>query len=495
MGSNPGMGSNMGMGNNMGMGGNPGIGNNMGMGGNNMGMGGNPQAQPTALTPIEMEDMLVITGQKQPDYNNLPIEGLSDTKACSEALAVAIYAASRPNSGVSQGRYILGFDVGGSTTDMMALTQMNVNGGTAESIVKQNSIRIAAGTLADATKIIPGFKDFLKSFAQQNNLGEIHALKNIKDSTVPFAFNQIVDRLNTESELDAFYRGIGAHCKPLMWLNLYLTGMTMYYSGMIARKLRHISENSPNHFFIPLNSVSIEFYGKGARIFDWFKAIDSQNAYQYYLQCYMAGYGPEAEAHHNGGFAISNFIGNSNYSMGQVESDEVKVEVAKGLAFTQIDFNQFDPNNSSSLQYLGGNKKVYEVTSKFSEIIGEDGYMLKTPEMQSPIALSALQELSPALMQRLGSQLIPPPDRKYSRFENFMNVFFNYATQAFEFNMPGQEVLQGISNINVTSELKSDESFVAAQQSKDGFDYVTPLFIVQGQAFLKSVLLPKIQRG
>ena len=121
----------------------------------------------------------------------------------------------------------------------------------------------------------------------------MHALKNLKPSTIPFAFNQIVDRIDDPAKLDAFYRGIGTHCKPLMWLNLYLTGMTVYYSGMIARKLRFITENAPQYFNFPLQGVSIEFYGKGSRIFDWYKAIDEQNARQYLLQCYMAGYGPE----------------------------------------------------------------------------------------------------------------------------------------------------------------------------------------------------------
>ena len=175
-------------------------------------------------------------------------------------------------------------------------------------------------------------------------------------------------------------------------------------------------------------------------------------------------------------------------------ADNVKVEVAKGLAFTNIDFNQFDPN-SMNMQTVAGAKSVFEVNTKFGEILGEDGYLLKTPEMQQPIQLSALQDLSPALMQRVGSQLLTPQNRRYPRFESFMYVFNNYATQAFEFNMSEQELMQGISNINVMNELKNDESYVAAQQSKDGFDYVTPLFIVQGQSFLKSVLLPRIQRG
>jgi hypothetical protein len=496
MGANPGMGGGMGMGANSGMGGGMGMGANPGMGGG-MGMSGMgaPQgAQQSAMMPIDPVDLEIISGQRQPDYSNLIPEGISDTKACSEALSVAIYAANRQGAQVQQGQYILGFDVGGSTTDMMALTNVLYNGNASSAIVKQNSIRLAAGTLADATKIAPGFKDFLKSFAQQNNLGEIHALKNIKDSTVPFAFNQIVDRLNTEEELSNLYRGIGAHCKPLMWLNLYLTGMTMFYSGMIARKLRHVSENAPNSFVLPLNGVTIEFYGKGSRIFDWFKAVDPQNAYQYYLQCYMAGYGPEAEQHHMAGFSISNF--NNNYVMPNNgdSADNVKVEVAKGLAFTNIDFNQFDPN-SMNMQTVAGAKSVFEVNTKFGEILGEDGYLLKTPEMQQPIQLSALQDLSPALMQRVGSQLLTPQNRRYPRFESFMYVFNNYATQAFEFNMSEQELMQGISNINVMNELKNDESYVAAQQSKDGFDYVTPLFIVQGQSFLKSVLLPRIQRG
>jgi hypothetical protein len=76
----------------------------------------------------------------------------------------------------------------------------------------------------------------------------IHGIKNMNDNTVPFYYNQIVDRLNSQEELNLFYNKIAANCKPLMWLNLYLTGLSIFYGGMVARKLRKVTEENLNIF-------------------------------------------------------------------------------------------------------------------------------------------------------------------------------------------------------------------------------------------------------
>ena len=104
---------------------------------------------------------------------------------------------------------------------------------------------------------------------------------------------------------------------------------------------------------------------------------------------------------------------------------------------------------------------------------------------------------NPSLMQRIGAEFLPPMGGQviYPRFTSFIEIFYQYAVQCFEFNMSGQELLQGISAINIVSEVKNDEGYKQGMISKTGFDFVAPLFILQGQAFLKSTLIPKIQRG
>ena len=54
--------------------------------------------------------------------------------------------------------------------------------------------------------------------------------------TAPYFYEQIVDNLNSEQLID-FYKCISAICPDLFSVNLYVTGLIMYYAGQIANKL------------------------------------------------------------------------------------------------------------------------------------------------------------------------------------------------------------------------------------------------------------------
>ena len=458
--------------------------NPMGGGMNPMGGGMNPMGggmgnaggnSSIKILPLELPSELDPNASVNSGFQ---VKFSSDFKACTEAMAVSNYASA--SSGLMGGHFSLGFDVGGSTTDILAVTSVNVNGSATPSLIKQSSIKIAAGMIADATKTAPGFKDVLINFADQKGW-MIHGIKSMNNNTVPFYYNQIVDRLNSQQDLDLFYNKIASNCKPIMWLNLYLTGLSIFYGGMVARKLRTTTENNSDLFAVPLYDLTLNFYGKGSRIFDWFKALDSQNAWNYYITCFSAGYGPDANEHFNGGdtWRMGNFNPNP-LTTNNPKDDNVKTEVAKGLAIKSVD---------------GKQRGVAEANVKLSEIIGEDGYMLKIAG-QEPVALSALMDINPSLIQRLGSELLPPKagQDNYPRFRSFIEVFYTFANQNLDFDMDGEELVRGINSLNIVNELKSDEGYMQAQKGIE-FDFVAPLFILQGQAFLKNTLMPKIQKG
>ena len=389
------------------------------------------------------------------------------SRAMTESQAVACFAGTN-NPG--PGQFVLGFDVGGSTTDILAVT--NVGG--SSTLVKQNSVKLAAGMLADATKLIPGFNSFLKDYSTRH-LGKIHGIENMTPNTTPFYFNLVLDRLDSNDKLDDFYRNIASSNKQLMWLNLYVTGLNIFYSGMVARKLYQQTEKNEALFFKKLEFIKIEFYGKGSRIFDWFKAIDPDTAFSYYTLCFAKGFG-EQEANNlfmpRRNFFISNF---DNFTS-SINPDNVKTEVAKGLAMQDYPISEFDDD--------------------MGEIFGEDGYLIRVPGQPQPISLNSLMDINPSMMQRLGSEIIPPSPgpNAYPRFVSFMNLFYDYATQTLDFPPAGQEIMQAISTMNILTELRNDEDYKEAMKATD-FDFVAPLIILQGQAFLKSYLLPKIQKG
>ena len=450
-----------------------GMGGGMSSGGIGGGMssGGIGGGNASTLVPLEIPDEIALqfnlNHQLSQIGNPIPVDS---NKAMTESQAVACFAAGQaPISG----HFIIGLDVGGSTTDLLAVTGINYNG-LVSALVKQNSIKLAAGALADATKVIPGINSFLKDYANRS-IGRIHGIDSMNSNTAPFFFNTILDRLETKEQLDDFYRSIAANSKPLMWLNLYITGLSMFYAGMVSRKLREHTERNSNLFPQPLCSIKVDFYGKGARIFDWYKALDEQNARNYYVQCFAKGFG-EQDAYslfsQPGSFELGNFVNNSI----AINQDQVKTEVAKGLAMKDA--------------------PIFEFETEMNEIAGEDGYMLRVPGQQQTFPLGALMDINPSLIQRLGSELLPPQPNPnaYPRFVSFMNTFFDFASQTLDFKADGAEVMKAITTMNILNDLRNDEDYKVAQKAKE-FDFVAPLIILQGQAFLRSYLLPKIQRG
>jgi hypothetical protein len=446
-----------------------------GMGGMTGGMGGmNPQVSPSQMLkdlelPDEIEAML--NPSFQPTLIGKPVM-VNPQKAMTESQAVACFASTETQAG----QFVLGFDVGGSTTDLLAVTGISSPmGGYAAALVKQNSIKLAAGVLADATKLIPGFNLFLKDYAS-SKIGKIYGIDNMSPNTTPFFFNVVLDRLTSKSDLDDFYRNIAANSKPLMWLNLYVTGLNIFYGGMVAKKLHEHTVKNPGLFLSELNSVKVDFFGKGSRIFDWYKALDKESALLYFAECFAKGFG-EQEAYSRFQLNVNFRLGNFDDFSAPTNQDEVKTEVAKGLAKSDY--------------------PIFEFANQVSEIAGEDGYMLRIAGQQQPVLLGSLMDINPSLMQRLGSELLPPQPgpNAYPRFVSFMNTFYNYASQTLDFKVDGSEILRAISSMNVLADLRNDDDYKEAIKNGKDFDFVAPLIILQGQAFLRSYLLPKIQKG
>jgi hypothetical protein len=106
-------------------------------------------------------------------------------------------------------------------------------------------------------------------------------------------------------------------------------------------------------------------------------------------------------------------------------------------------------------------------------------------------------DINPSLIQRLGSELLPPQpnNNPYPRFTSFVDTFYTYASQTLDFKADGADVMRAISSMNILNDLRNDEDYKEAIKSKEGFDFVAPLIILQGQSFMRSYLLPKIQKG
>ncbi|MBK8627937.1 MAG: hypothetical protein IPN86_20955 [Saprospiraceae bacterium] len=216
---------------------------------------------------------------------------LDDNESLTESCAVANYFLE--DLPVRPGELLMIFDVGGSTTDISVLSQMEGGG---KAMIKQNSIRWAAQRLAFATRYSKNFQSVLLRMCEKKKI-KIEGLNTTpskyNENTAPFYFEQLIDRLE-DSDFPDFYRLIAAECNELMSVNLYVTGLIMYYAGQLTLKMREEMLRSEDVPVIVKNmppKIYIAFAGKGARIFDWFDAINPKAANEYYTQMFIRGIG------------------------------------------------------------------------------------------------------------------------------------------------------------------------------------------------------------
>lgn len=411
---------------------------------------------------------------------------LSNEESLSEACAVANYLV-RPNGGysINPGELVLCFDIGGSTTDITALCQME--GGKA--MIKQNSIRFAAERVAQATKFSPNFKNVLLRMCEKKNIS-IQGLNNgsnkFSENTAPYYFEQVVDRLEA-ADFETFYLLIAAECKEMMSINLYVTGLIMFYAGQLAYKLRNEivkSEDAPPAVKAIPPKIKIAFAGKGSRIFDWFAAVDPKAADDYYTQMFIRGMGGESIARTTITPINTNplKIIDINSQRGTDNAD-VKYEVSKGLAI---------PTNITSI-LVPTNKQAIE-------ILGEDNFCVVTPAGEFKY-LESTNSITPEMLEHIGNHFIclPPEGKTHCpRFMDFADLFYKVASSMFGLKMNAADFMAGFQDMNIENYIKGEPGFIKAQKRKHddqkAFDYVAPIIILEGMKFFEKHLLKGIQK-
>lgn len=408
---------------------------------------------------------------------------LNNNESLTEACAVANYLV---NSGYSvrPGELVLCFDIGGSTTDITALCQMD--GGKA--MIKQNSIRFAAQRVAQATRFSPNFRTVLLKVCERKKI-KIQGLNTgenkFNDNTAPYYFEQVVDRLEI-TDFDDFYRLLAAECKEMMSINLYVTGLIMYYAGQLAYKLRTEivrSEDAPPAVKALAPKINIAFAGKGARIFDWFNAVNPSAANDYYTKMFIRGIGGESVARQT--ITPVNFpsqIININTQKKDNNAD-VKYEVSKGLAIPTHITPILTPKNKEAI-----------------EILGEENFCVITPSGELKY-LGYGSSITAEMMEHIGEYFISSPPQGQQpcpKFMEFADLFFKVASSMFGLKMTQTDFMNGFHDMNIESFVKEDPDFIEAQRRKKEeqkkFDYVAPIIILEGMKFFEKHLLKGIQK-
>ena len=420
------------------------------------------------------------------DYNEDPVKFKfikeNSDLSMTESSAVARYIMSDKKNagGISADKLTMCFDIGGSTTDILVL---GVTGGGRKSMIKQSSIRFAAQRVAQATKYSSKFFSVIKNFLDKKGL-KVEGINSGSNSkftkeTAAYYFEQIVDRLGNEKERDEFYRALANECKELFCVNLYVTGLIIFYAGQLAKKIKleidNMPENEKSRQWQGKPKIELKFTGKGSRIMDWLKAFNPQISEQYYKTMFINGFGGMDEAKKHLTPTKSFFTPRTDENL-----RDIKYEVAYGLA-------------SSTLEefYVNDDK------DKPLEIIGEDGFVLFTKDGKK-ISLDSQHFMDQDFVKLIGDAFayMPEPGKPpCPKFSKFAILFFKISQQFFDLKLTKDDFVEAFNNMNIVDYIKlTPEYRMGRKNIQDGkpFGFVSPIIILEGMKFLEMVLLKKL---
>lgn len=392
----------------------------------------------------------------------LLVDGYS-FQSMTEASAVANYLSNR----VTRDDLTICFDIGGSTTDISALCQLNTAEGARLTMIKQNSIHFAAQLIGKATGHCSNFEKVLLMVCQQFGL-RIEGLNRGKHryskETASYYFEQMVDRLDA-SQLPYFYSKIGSECSELLCVDLYVTGLIIYYAGILARKLIKQVRNSEECRWGANGNpkVTITFAGKGARIMEWLSVAtnDPTLAKNYYQGMFIKGIGQNE---------IGQYISDLQIDFPRSVTNDVKFEVSKGLAM-----------ESTQLMCPQNNEPI--------EVIGEEGFTIED-KMGQTVVLDADNSITKDMMASLGDKFY---GESYAgpRFQDFLGLFLQVAQRFFGMRVNPNELKDALRNMQLLTFIHDTPEYKHAQRAET-FDFVSPILILEGLKFYEDFLLKNI---
>lgn len=411
-------------------------------------------------------------------------EALSMNNSLTESEAVATFVA---NQNLGYGALALCFDVGGSTTDFSVLC--NIMGH--NTMVKQNSIRFAAQRVSAAAVHSTRFKNVVEDMLQRSSTlrldrRSLDAWNPARDnSKAPYFFEKVVDGL-APNELPEFYRKIHSLCPELFAVNLYVTGLIMFYAGQITKRL--ITDLGTSGALTQRPTVSISFAGKGARIFEWLYYIDPEIFQQYYIMN-MYARGLEDGTLLAAVPSVAMPLDKAAHDGSHRTVSDIKYEVSKGLALT------FRPDlfKVSST----GRKLVTLKDRRAIEILGEDNFVLTNSRGDHPLRFD--NYMTGERMQAMGRAIHARPDaERYPKFRLFCGIFYQLVNNSFV-KLDMERFARAIDEMKVEDYIVRTKEYIDAENASKGdpekFHFVAPLIIMEGMNFYDTYLMPLLHKN
>lgn len=401
-----------------------------------------------------------ITGLEQ-SFNMLcsltPIAGKKPTilpTLTTESEAVCSFALGEGYA-LGTDNILLGIDVGGSTSDILLLAKGSDN---ADTLMRESSVRMAAGVFFGAVTRSDEFRKALVTFHEGGNVKNLH-VENIQEilnskEKAPYYLNNIFDQLKTSDEYEALYTSLSERAKRVFTIPAYVTGMLLFYSGMLIGKA--IKDNNLSN----IQKVDIFSYGKGGRLFHWLASATAPRVVnQYYADCVNAGISCVSSGLH------------INVTYDSSTSEFNKSEVARGLCKMKMvkkapQASDCDICGEMNVQYSG---------AAGTRVVNVD------EELNGDYFANSMNNFNFGRAENL---------------EKFMQVFFDFVATKTDICKDAENLLSdAISSLpnhfktNITNH--DTEYQKAIRNNTNGFHYHQPIIIAEA-LYLQKILIEKV---
>lgn len=379
-----------------------------------------------------------------------------------EAESVCSYALGR-DFGLNSNNMFLGIDIGGSTSDILLLAKDPTNNNSS-TLYRESSVRLAAGVFFDAVIKSDSFRKALYTFHEGEGKRLNIFIENIKEilshkEKAPYFLNCIFDQLKRQDEYEKFYTSIyGNGAKFVFTIPAYVTGLLLYYSGML------IGHTIKDQNLTQITRIDILPFGKGGRLFHWLlSTVGDRATEQYYKNCLDMG--------------VNKIIGRSLEVKYRNEiSVDNKAEVAIGLC---------DPKQI-----------IKKRQTNDSDICGESGVKFRLPDGSYRELLNT-DELTGNYFDNSMNNF---DFTSVHDFNDFIEIFITFVSQKTDLCPQAREFLcddlkdlpNRISSYVCNDDTEYRKACSNASSRTDGFHYHQPIIIAEGTCFLIKTLIPKL---
>jgi hypothetical protein len=422
---------------------------------------------PGALSEFDKDQYYLIFNNSLPEItpiiiNNSKLRPKVD-ESMTESEAVCSYALNNRATGLTEEILYLGIDVGGSTSDILVLAKKFDGSKTVSKLIKQSSIRLAAGVFFDAIIKSSRFKFELFNFHENKSseLGfQVLGIGDLQDSSkkesAPFYLNNIFDQLKDE-DFSKFYQFLAAKGQFVFTIPAYVTGLLTFYAGML------VANAIKDEGLTAIKEIDFLSFGKGGRLFFWLDTYPGINKSRPYLEtCFKHGFGDGAENLH---FKTIDAVRKDN-----------KSEVAIGLVSPKI--NNLEPIDKS--------------LRKNSDIFGERNIQILIDGQYK--TFNEDDVLHSEYFAAPGNIRYPA---EFVRFNDFLKIYLDFVGVKTEMVANTISLKDQAKNLKplLTAYLETDLEWRKADAQRNGgkeFDYRFPFFIAEGMCYLEQVLIPEV---